>query len=431
MKHRLLAKQLRRLNLSEDVIPTDLAQWREFLKKVDNSYAEADQERYLLERSLRISSEEMQERWLALRDMEEQWRSLGECVPDLILMVDTSGRIHFANRGRDSHDKGQLIGSDLLSLYIPNELASAKSAFDEVILKGNTATMVCNGVHADGSVFRCAQRFSPIVKSGMVVGAVIVETDITEQERLTEEIEIARVRVAHASKLATLGEMAGGIAHEINTPLGAILMLASILSDESTGIAGNPETTANIGREIEQTVGKISKIVKGLRTFARHGDEDPFVRSELVEIVDQAVGLIRERVRLLGIDLALPNEIKECTVECRADQIAQIVMNLLSNAIDAISEEKTRKISVEIEEYGNQVALSIIDSGPTIPPEIREKLMQPFFTTKEPGKGTGLGLSISRAIAEQHGGTLYLDESSEQTRFVLLLPRRQSERISA
>src|SRR5690606_8531990 len=112
---------------------------------------EADQERYLLERSLRISGEEMQERWLALRDMEERWRSLGECVPDLILMVDTHGRIHFANRGRISQDKSELIGSDFLSLYIPTELASAKVALDEAILKGNRATMVCNGMRDDGS----------------------------------------------------------------------------------------------------------------------------------------------------------------------------------------------------------------------------------------------------------------------------------------
>jgi two-component system sensor histidine kinase DctS len=110
-------------------------------------------------------------------------------------------------------------------------------------------------------------------------------------------------------------------------------------------------------------------------------------------------------------------------LECRAVQISQVLLNLINNACDAISSLNEKWILINAIERNNLIEISVTNSGPKIPAHIREKLMQPFFTTKEVGMGTGLGLSLSKTIAEAHGGRLYLDLGAENTRFVLELPK--------
>jgi signal transduction histidine kinase len=113
------------------------------------------------------------------------------------------------------------------------------------------------------------------------------------------------------------------------------------------------------------------------------------------------------------------------TIECRPTEISQILLNLLNNAFDAVFSLSEKWVELQVEELPDEIRIQVTDSGSGISKGIREKLMQPFFTTKEPGKGTGLGLSISNRIALKHHGKIYLDESCKNTRFVLVLPKRQ------
>jgi C4-dicarboxylate-specific signal transduction histidine kinase len=270
-----------------------------------------------------------------------------------------------------------------------------------------------------------SQRINPVIKGGAVSGAIMVETDVTEQRQLSAEIEIERANSMHAAKFATLGEMAGAIAHEINTPLTTILFLASAIKGLLKRENATLKDAVPSAEKIEITIGRISKIIHGLKAFARESDNDPFAPAQVSEIVENALDLCRHKLVSNGVDIVLKPIDQALTIECRATQVTQIILNLCGNAIDALDGSSVKRIEIEIINGADHIEIALSDSGPGVPSPIREKIMQPFFTTKQTGKGTGLGLSISHRIADQHGGKLYLDSNSPQTRFVVRLPKWQ------
>lgn len=233
-----------------------------------------------------------------------------------------------------------------------------------------------------------------------------------------------------SSKMSSLGEMAGGIAHEINTPLAVIALKADLLkaaSETEEFALDSKAIVADTCEMIHRTVDRIAKIIAGLRAFAREGASDPFQQTEMRYIVKDTLDLCSEKFRGSGVVLQVEMPETELLLSCRATQISQVLLNLLSNSFDATqerAEKLTEKwIKIEARDLGAEVELSVTDSGHGILPAIRSKLAQPFFTTKEVGKGTGLGLSISRGIVMDHGGRLILDEQSPHTRFVIVLPK--------
>ncbi len=229
-----------------------------------------------------------------------------------------------------------------------------------------------------------------------------------------------------SSKMSSLGEMATGIAHEINTPLAVISLRASLLKEFSHSkdfaVTGQKiiEETCDI---IDKTAHRIARIITGLRAFARDGAADPYQSQDIQTIVSDTHGLCGEKFRNSGIDLQIIMPEAPLVLFCSGTQISQVLLNLLSNSFDAIHELEQKWIKVEVIDLGNEIEISVTDSGKGIDPAHRSKLAQPFFTTKDVGKGTGLGLSISRGIVMDHKGRLYLDEKSVQTRFVVVLPK--------
>jgi C4-dicarboxylate-specific signal transduction histidine kinase len=140
-------------------------------------------------------------------------------------------------------------------------------------------------------------------------------------------------------------------------------------------------------------------------------------------IVDDTVELCAQRFRMAGIDLEVVHADDDAHVECRGGQISQILLNLLSNAFDAVDGRAERRVRLAVATSELDVRIAVTDTGSGIPAEIAHRIMEPFFTTKEIGRGTGLGLSLSKGIAEAHGGQLALDPSSTETRFLLSLRR--------
>ena len=128
-----------------------------------------------------------------------------------------------------------------------------------------------------------------------------------------------------------------------------------------------------------------------------------------------------------GVRLTVEHQAGDAEVECRSTLLSQVLMNLLSNAYDAVEGQKAPWVRVCCTDLGDFVEVAVSDSGPGIPAELRERILEPFFTTKDVGKGTGLGLSISKAIVESHQGELYLDSGHPQTRFVVRLPKQQPQ----
>jgi signal transduction histidine kinase len=249
------------------------------------------------------------------------------------------------------------------------------------------------------------------------------------QESRNTIIQQQQTLIATA-KLSALGEMAGGVAHEINNPLSIIGMkveqLAECLDEGEFDRDMFKESLATVTR----TTHRIAKIVSGLRFFARDGQREAFQMSTVQSLIDETLGFCREKFANYGIDVDVPENLSSAlTVECRGVEISQVLLNLLNNAFDAIQDYDQKWIRVTAEEHSQFIKIAVTDCGPGIAKDIQEKMMQPFFTTKEIGKGTGLGLSISRGIIESHKGKLYVDNNNPNTSFVVLLPKFQGEAI--
>ncbi|MGZ3713470.1 MAG: sensor histidine kinase, partial [Bdellovibrionota bacterium] len=201
---------------------------------------------------------------------------------------------------------------------------------------------------------------------------------------------------------------------------------AGILKQLSLGHPGAPDPSLQkVAEVIEHTSERISKIVKSLRAFARDADQDPFENVSVKSIVEETAEFCRMRFQSHGVEFKTDTVADSLKIECRPVQVSQVLLNLLNNAYDAVEGQPQPWIRVSFSENKNQVMITVTDSGKGIPLNLREKLFQPFFTTKEIGRGTGLGLSVAKGLVETHSGSLYLDPTCANTRFVVCLPKKQ------
>jgi len=253
--------------------------------------------------------------------------------------------------------------------------------------------------------------------------------DIKERQRAERELELTRQTSVYSAKMAALGEMSGNIAHEVNNPLSAILLRAQRLRRLVDKDRLDTEAVTKTATDIETIVHRIKGIVDALRSFARDAPQDPLQPGSVRQIVRDTVELCSQRFAQHSIELSVGPIPEDLYVDCRGVQISQILLNLLSNAHDAVEHRPTRWVRIGAEADEREVRIAVVDSGPGISPEVVARIMEPFFTTKEIGKGTGLGLSVSKGIAESHGGRLTYDPTPSNTRFVLTLKRtRPTER---
>lgn len=276
------------------------------------------------------------------------------------------------------------------------------------------------GNNPDGKWVESGGR--PLLGEGsQQTGSILVLRDITARKQSEKIIEGQQLSMLAASKLSTLGEMAGGVAHEINNPLTAVLGFADQLHQRASNGELELKTVKDFSSRIVDSAIRIGKIVRGLRSISRNAEGDPMQPVSLQTLIEDSIELCREKLRTRDINLRLKGA-AAVLLECRAAEINQLVMNLLNNACDAIEGLPERWIEVETRVADPWIEIAITDSGHGIPSEIREKVFTPFFTTKKVGKGTGLGLSICKRLAEAHGGGLVLDTDSAHTRFLITLP---------
>jgi PAS domain S-box-containing protein len=221
--------------------------------------------------------------------------------------------------------------------------------------------------------------------------------DVTETTILNIQLEQEKLKAVHTAKLASLGEMSAGIAHEINNPLaiiiGNLLLLEKFKNDEdkfSSKIAS-----------IIKSAERIDKIVKGLKKFSRTSGTNEYKIESLENIISEALIMTDAKAKRYFTTVSTSIE-PDLKILCDVVEIEQVLVNLVNNGIDAVREKKDRWVMVKAFAEKNEVIVQVIDSGQGISPEIEKKLFQPFFTTKVVGEGTGLGLSISKGILDNH-----------------------------
>ena len=274
-----------------------------------------------------------------------------------------------------------------------------------------------NAGFTSGSVvtrtYRCKDGRSLVVEvtshgfaDDLLLGIV---TDLTERRQLDQQL-------VQSGKLTAIGELAAGVAHEINNPLFAILGLTEFLLKESE--AGS---RARRRLELIQDTGlEIKEIVRALLDFARENAEERHV-VKIEDVVRSTVDLVRRTNAHKGVELVDSYDAADALVLASPNQLKQIVLNLIANARQAMPFGGT--VHVEVTCLGNHALVTVADDGPGIEPALLSRIFEPFFTTKRDVGGTGLGLSVSLGIAESHGGTLVASsELGAGARFTLRLP---------
>jgi C4-dicarboxylate-specific signal transduction histidine kinase len=258
-----------------------------------------------------------------------------------------------------------------------------------------------------------------------VNGIIVTAKNITDEKRLEHEKNKIQIDMVSQSKLATIGEVATGVAHEINQPLAYI---SSSLQNIKRRMEKNNLDPSYAKEKLERSlsqVDRITKIILHMRRFGRD-DTNEFVDQSLPESISNVLLLLEEKIRLKSIILTINQSDNLPLIRANSNQIEQVFINLFQNSIDALEHvETTKKITVNIyaSEDNQFIETTFEDNGSGIPKSIIEKIFTPFFTSKEVGKGTGIGLSICHGIIKDHKGSIdCISAENEYTRFTICLP---------
>lgn len=250
---------------------------------------------------------------------------------------------------------------------------------------------------------------------------------LKQKEKAESALRDAEAKMLNSAKISALGEMAGGVAHEINNPLATISLLNEQVIEVLQEKAADNSLALEMLQKVTKTVARISAIVQGLRTFSRDGSQDPFVATQVSEIVASTLALCQEKFKNSGIQVTVTIEPENLSLKCRRVQLSQVLLNLFNNSCDAIGNLPEKWIKISATAHAGTLKLAVTDSGAGIPEAVSQKIFNPFFTTKEIGKGTGLGLSISKGIVDAHQGKISVDRTCPNTRLVLELPLLDSK----
>jgi PAS domain S-box-containing protein len=239
-----------------------------------------------------------------------------------------------------------------------------------------------------------------------------IANDITNEIATKEALELERAKSIQSSKMATLGELAASIAHEINNPL-SIIHGSAILIPR---FIDNPEKFNQKVDNVLKAAERISKIVTGLRKFSRASVKTLNQSHSLAEIIRESIILTENKAKRNFVTVSLESH-TDALIECNDIEIEQIIINMINNGIDATKELDDKWVKLSISEDQDGATLIITDSGKGIPTDVAEKMFNPFFTTKPVGEGTGLGLSIVKGIIEEHRGSIRIVPDVEHTCF--------------
>jgi signal transduction histidine kinase len=255
-----------------------------------------------------------------------------------------------------------------------------------------------------------------------------VKSLINSYNGMADRVENSIAEVSNSRKFAALGEMASGIAHEINNPLAVISGFASLaqINIKAQNYIKASENLEKLGK----TVVRISSVISILRQYSREAKHDPMISTSIRKVIEDTVVFCAEKMKLNEVQLHISFEHEDTMAHGRATQISQILFTLINNAFDAASVFDDRWIRISVTENMEFVEINVSNSGEKISIEAAEKLFLPFYFNRSAG-GAGLGLSISKGVANDHGGDLKFDDSKPFTQFTLTIPKALTQAKAA
>ena len=347
-----------------------------------------------------------------------------ESTVDGIVMVDPKGNVLIFNEGMErltGYSAEEIINKGHLSSFYDIDTAKKnmiKMRSDDFGPPGKLNPTSMSIVTKDKKEIPVTLSASIITIDDKEVGSVGVFRDMQEILEMRKELEDAHLQLVQSEKVASVGRMAAGVAHEINNPLAGILMFAEILKEN---IKDNEQHLNDINEIIEQTL-RCKKIVAELLEFSRRSVGKVSVFG-LDELINKSLGLLIGQAIFQDIDVRVSIEPQISRMAGDLGQLQQVFTNLFINAADAMEGKGKLEVEAGYNEKNDKFIITVADTGPGIPEELRDKIFEIFFTTKPVGKGTGLGLSISKKIVELHGGSLLVESPPHGgTTFTIELP---------
>jgi PAS domain S-box-containing protein len=349
------------------------------------------------------------------------FQNLIQSTVDGIVVVDTKGNLLIFNEGMErlTGYSGQEVRH--LTSFYPIETAKEnmrKMRSEEYGPPGKMNATSMTITTKEGKEIPVTLSASIITIDGKEVGSVGVFTDMREILQMRKDLEEAHLQLVESERIASIGKMAAGVAHEINNPLSGILIYAEMLKE---GLKEDGQHTEDIQEIIDQTL-RCKNIVSELLEFSRQsvGKTSSF---NLEVLVTKTLNLLVNQAFFQNISVNKHIDPELPPMVGDMGQLQQVFANLFINAADAMDGKGALDIKVRFDADRNQFVIRVSDTGPGIPEALREKIFEIFFTTKPAGKGTGLGLTITKNIIKLHGGDVRIECPSEGgTTFILELP---------
>jgi two-component system, NtrC family, sensor kinase len=342
----------------------------------------------------------------SLKQQQRIFQTILDVTPDIVSLQDQSLRYRAVNKAFCSFagaPERDILGKTDEDLFSPDEARQNIEEGEEVLGRKTTISVERNIRRVNGGLWLHVIKSAVLNNEGEVTGILCTSRDITEIKELQE-------RIIRSQRMETIGQLAAGVAHEINTPLGIILGYAQLSMEDTPG-----DTEAFENLIIIEKYARICRtIISDLLRFSRQMEsvkrplDVNLMLTQIIAVVEHTFSL--EKVRLTKeFESPLP------LVFADQEKLEQAFINLINNAYDAIVNDGDITISTHHDRHTTEVVVRVKDTGRGIPPEIRERVFDPFFTTKGVGKGTGLGLSVTFGIVRAHGGTIDFDTAFEDT----------------
>ena len=354
------------------------------------------------------------------------FKILLDSFPDMIHSVDDDGTIVFTNQTATKmlgYSRQELLGMNIRQIYADEVLDELDKGFKDLKKRGDKRVESILKTKDGTRIPVEIRSFSIYDDEGLFLRTFSILRDIREIKQLQNSL-------VHAGRLAAIGELASGVAHDINNPLTVILLSIEMIAKELQSSRANPPDTSRLlafTHNCKKASGSIQKLADHLRTFSR-GMAEQHETVDLFEVINDAVFITGSRINEHGIDLRFSAAKGRYYVLGCPNQLEQVFVNLIGNACDAMAglPERILTISINSDERNGQQQwrIDLCDTGSGVPETLRDDIFQSFYTTKPKGKGTGLGLSISRGITRDHKGELELHSSNEKgSTFRVYLPQ--------
>lgn len=376
--------------------------WIDVIRKMDSVYAELVENQVELERKN-----------AALEDAQQLIASVLASMTDVLAVYDRFGRIQRVNLALEKLtglSEARLLGQPLSSLFVPGSVSIAERMLTQLKEDGSITDCEVSLRDASGAAtplsLNCSARFD---QKGRFIGGVMAGRPLGELRRAYKrldaahrELQAAQEHLIFSEKMAALGRLVAGVAHELNNPLTAILGVTELLREGQA----DPEATKRQLEITHRQARRAARIVQNLLEFSRPASPQK-KPVDLNSIIDRTVQLHEHSLRRNNVEVDFRPQPDYPGVVADANQLIQVFLNLVTNAEQAIREvRESGRIQIRLARVGSRISVTFQDDGVGIRPESVPRLFDPFYTTKRPGGGTGLGLSICLSIVREHGGTI-------------------------